>query len=287
MTAGSDSAAWCAVDLTPGRARAWHLLGETVTGTRQIEMPDEGPGGQSAVDLLRRLCDGMPAMVCGPGLGAAAVAVPAKPGMIVPVPLADGLVHALPGLRQDSPPALMDADAARIAGFLALNPRWDGVICLPGQVTHWAQISADEVVSFQSFLTGETATALAAAPSLRAAGAGEGWDNAAFGAALETAMSRPERLAAGLAAIAAEAVLDRLGPGQARARLYGLLTGAELTAARPYWLGQQVALIGPDAAARPYAEALQRQGVPTTLADEARMTLAGLVAARRRIAGAG
>lgn len=283
MSAGPDSALWCAIDLTPGRQRGWALRGGTVTATARAE---DHTGPDPVAPLVARLAPGAPALICGPS-AAAPVAVPAKPGGIAPVPLAGTQALAMPGLRQDSPAGLIGGDVARIEGFLTLNPGWDGVICLPGALTHWVQVSADEVVSFQSFLTGEAAVALAAAPSLRAAMAADGWDSAAFGAALEAAMSRPERLAAGLAAIAAEAALGALQPGQARARLQGLLIGAELAAARPYWLGQQVALIGPDTQARPYAEALQRQGVPTTRADEERMTLAGLTAARRRIGAAG
>lgn len=286
MTAGSDKGTWCAIDLTPGRVRGWALQGDTVTGTARIEAAPDRPDMELAAGLVEQLDPGAPAVICGLA-EAPAVTVPAKPGEIAPVALTGTAAHALPGLRQDSPAGRIGGDLARIAGFLALNPGWDGVICLAGPVTHWVQVSADEVVSFQSFLTGEAAVALAAAPSLRAACSGDVWDSAAFGEALEAAMSRPERLAAGLAAIGAEAGLGGLRPGQARARLYGLLTGAELAAARPYWLGQQVALIGAEADARPYGEALQRQGVPVTIAHEERMTLAGLTAARRRIVRSG
>ena len=293
MTELANSAEWCAIDLAPGAARIWAMTGDTERASASLDRADDMSQRGLIAALRERIAAtapdhaGAPALVCGLSGGADPIAVPAKPGALAAAPLDGGPDHALPGLRQDSPPGLMRGAAVRIAGFLALNPNWDGVVCLPGPVTHWAQVSADEVVSFQSFLTGETAAALAAAPSLRAALAGDDWDNASFDAALDTAMSRPERLAAGLAAIRAEAELGGLRPGQARARLLGLLLGAELAAARPYWLGQQLALIGPEAAAAPYATALARQGVPVTRTDAARMTLAGLTAARRRLFGAG
>ena len=50
----------------------------------------------------------------------------------------------------------MRGEETQIAGFLALNPGWDGVICLPGTHSKWAHVSAGEVVSFQTFLTGES-----------------------------------------------------------------------------------------------------------------------------------
>ena len=285
MTGVSDTTPWCAVDLAPGQARAWLLQGEAVLARAALDTVPDTPDENSFTALVARLgtpAHDAPAVVCGLAEGVPPVPVPAKPGQIAPVRLG-AQTHALPGLRQSSPPALMRGEELRIAGFLALNPGWDGVICLPGPLSHWVQVSADEVVSFQSFLTGSMAAALTITPLLRAALTDTEWDEDAFAEALDTAMSRPERLAAGLAGIHAEAALGGLSGGAARARLFGGLVGAELAAARPYWLGQQVALVGPDRAARPYAEALARQGVPVTRTDEERMTLAGFNAARRRI----
>ena len=288
MTGISDAAPWCAVDLAPGQARAWLLQGEAVLARASLDTVPDAPDGGDVAALVARLgtpAADAPTVIAGLTGTAAPVPVPAKPGQLTPVRIGPH-AHALPGLCQSGPPALMRGEELRIAGFLALNPNWDGVICLPGPITHWAQVSAEEVVSFQSFLTGAMAEALTTSPLLRTALAGSDWDRDAFAEALDTAMSRPERLAAGLAGIHAEAALGTLSGGAARARLFGGLTGAELAAARPYWLGQQVALIGPDIPARPYAEALARQGVPVTRTDADRMTLAGFNAARRRIAAA-
>ena len=49
----------------------------------------------------------------------------------------------------------MRGEETQIAGFLALNPKFDGVICLPGTHTKWVHISAGEIVSFRTFMTGE------------------------------------------------------------------------------------------------------------------------------------
>ena len=74
-------------------------------------------------------------------------------------------------------------------------------------------------------------------------------------------------------------MLNDLHADQARARLSGLLIGAELAAARPYWLGQHVALIGDDKLCKAYADALGAQGLPVERTDAERMTLEGLKAA--------
>jgi 2-dehydro-3-deoxygalactonokinase len=58
------------------------------------------------------------------------------------------------------------------------------------------------------------------------------------------------------------------------------LIGLELAGARPYWLGQDVALIGAPKLSAIYAAALAAQGVTARVADGAAMTRAGLAAAR-------
>ena len=130
-------------------------------------------------------------------------------------------------------------------------------------------------------MTGEMFALLATASVLRHSVADTGEDAETFNAAVSDALSNPAKLAARLFAIRAADLLQAASPTAARAQLSGLLIGAELAAARPYWLGQSIAILGPDAPARLYAQALGAQGVPATLADAPRMTLAGLTAAYR------
>ncbi|TMV70579.1 2-dehydro-3-deoxygalactonokinase, partial [Thioclava sp. BHET1] len=187
----------------------------------------------------------------------------------------------LPGLSQLKPAAdVMRGEETQIAGLLAVLPEFDGVACLPGTHSKWARISAGEVVSFQTFMTGEMFSLLAERSVLRHSVAASGWDDAAFAAALDDALSRPDRIAARLFTLRAEALLADLAPETARARLSGALIGIELAAAKPYWLGQEVAIIGASALAHAYATALQAQGVTARCHDVAEMTRAGLAAAR-------
>lgn len=212
--------------------------------------------------------------------------VPAKPLQATPVlaPATDPRlrVRVLPGLSQAAPPDVMRGEETQIAGFLSLNPGWDGVICLPGTHSKWAQLSAGEVISFQTFLTGELFALLAEQSVLRHSVATEDWDAEAFAAALSDTMSRPETLAARLFRLRAADLLQGVPAAQSRAALSGLLLGSELAAARPYWLGQQVAVIGADTVARHYHKALELQGVSATFAKAEAMTLAGLTAAHRQ-----
>jgi 2-dehydro-3-deoxygalactonokinase len=213
------------------------------------------------------------------------IPVPAPPpgaAQAVPVQTRDPRldVAILPGLRQESPPDVMRGEETQIAGVLAARPGFDGVICLPGTHSKWAQVSAGEVVSFRTFMTGEMFALLAGHSVLRHTVAASGWDPDGFADALTVGMSHPARLGAELFRLRAEALLQDLAPDRARARLSGLLIGMELAATRPYWLGQEVTLVGETGLCDAYAAALSAQGTAAGRLDPTQVTLAGLATAR-------
>lgn len=207
--------------------------------------------------------------------------LPLEPGGFASAPCGDArlTVRVIPGIKQLSPADVMRGEETQIAGFLAAEPEFDGVLCLPGTHNKWVRISAGEIVSFQTFMTGEMFALLSEHSVLRHSVGAEGWDEQAFMLALDDLLSRPERLAARLFSLRAEALLSGLAPATARARLSGALIGAELAAARPYWLGQSVAVIGASGIGGAYAAALARQGAAPRVVDGDRITLAGLTAA--------
>lgn len=243
-----------------------------------------GPA-ETSIALLRRarpdLAD-LPVMAAGlvPVAGQPpALSCPVAPAGLA-VTVAEPGLAVLPPLVQAAPPGRLGWEVARLAGFLDLNPRWDGVICLPGRRSSWLHVSAGELISFQSFLSGEIADLLTGMGSLAGAGTAD-WSPAAFDAALDETLSRPERLAGRLAELALPGAPD------VAARLEGYLLGAELAAARPYWLGQQVAVIADGTQGRGYVTGLERQGVPVMRAKGARLAQAGFAAAWTRSTGAG
>jgi 2-dehydro-3-deoxygalactonokinase len=205
-------------------------------------------------------------------------------GSLVRVATQDGriAVHLVPGLRQMLPADVMRGEETQIAGALALHPGFEGVLCLPGTHSKWVQISAGEVVSFQTFMTGELFALLSGQSVLRHGMSGDGWDDPAFLGAVADAISDPHKFSARLFALRAEGLVSSLSPAAARSRLSGLLIGIELAAARPYWLGQPVGIIGADALSASYDKALRAQGAtPKLIAAEA-CTIAGLTTARQK-----
>lgn len=211
-------------------------------------------------------------------------AVPCQPPTLagtVRVPCRDDRlsVRIIRGVKQDKPADVMRGEETQIAGFLSVNPDFDGVVCLPGTHTKWARISAGEIVSFQTFMTGELFALISERSVLRHSIADHGWDEAAFADALSDGLSKPEAFAARLFSIRADALLADTPATTGRARASGLLIGMELAAARPYWLGQAVAVIGAESLAGIYRTALLKQGIEPQITDATAMTLAGLASA--------
>jgi 2-dehydro-3-deoxygalactonokinase len=208
---------------------------------------------------------------------------PFDPGSLVRVPTADSrvAVQLVPGLKQMKPADVMRGEETQVAGALALQPGFDGVICLPGTHSKWAQISAGEVVSFQTFMTGELFALLSEASVLRHGLTAPGWHDSAFDEAVSDALSRPERVAARLFGLRAEGLVAGLDAATARARLSGLLIGLELAGARPYWLGQPILLVGAERLSGLYARALAAQAVQATHLSARETVIAGLSAAHR------
>ncbi|PTQ73316.1 2-dehydro-3-deoxygalactonokinase [Celeribacter persicus] len=181
----------------------------------------------------------------------------------------------IPPLVQDHPRTLTRGEEVTMAGFIAENPKFDGILCLPSETsTLWAHVSAEEIVSMRRFLTGTMVGAVFGTPGLGEA--------EAFTDTLSDCMSRPENVALRLSTLKTELDLGALPLPEATSRATAALIGAEMAATRAYWLGQPVALIGADPLRAPYRAALDSQFVPVTEAEGDAMTLTGFRLARER-----
>lgn len=292
MRGETTYADWIAVDWGTTHLRAWAMVGDTA---RAEATSADGMGAlerDGFEPALLRLIEPwlgagqMQIIACGMvgarqgWFEAPYVAVPAKPFDLMPVqaPTNDPRLNVkiIPGLKQPDPADVMRGEETQIAGFLAANKDFDGVLCLPGTHAKWVRISAEEVVSFQTCMTGELFQLLATKSVLRHSIADDGGDLDAFAQAVSDTLSRPEKLSQRLFSLRAENVLNGLHPTIARARLSGYLIGAELAATKPYWLGQDVAIAGSPDLVAAYADALKTQGVVASVRDAGPLTRAGL-----------
>jgi len=297
----SDAQRWIAIDWGTTNMRGWVMSGQDV-----VASVDGGAGMNTLApegfepELLRHTAPYLaragttPVVICG--MAGARQGWQETPYISVPVEPFDPAravrvkthddrldVRILPGLSQQSPPDVMRGEETEIAGYLAGDPDFDGILCLPGTHTKWVHISAREVVSFRTAMTGELFDLLGHQSVLRHSVAGDGWDEPAFLAAIDEAMSRPAGVAAELFGIRANDLLTETDAKVARARLSGLLIGAELAAMRPYWLGQRVVLVGAPTLAGRYHAALGAQGAMAEMAPTRDLALNGLIAAYRKM----
>ncbi len=286
---------WIAADWGTSHLRVWAMQGETILDQAHSDQGMAKLSRDKFQPALLALIEGWlgssPTDVVACGMVGArqgwveapysAVPVAPLPAAPIRVPDTDPRIRAfvVPGLKQNAPPDVMRGEETQIAGFLANRQNWDGVICLPGTHTKWVQISADEVVSFRTFMTGEMFELLRGQSVLRHS-VGEGWDDNAFSDAVADTLSKPEQLAARLFGLRAADLLRGDDPVVARSRLSGFLIGAELAATRPYWLGQQIAIIGAREISDVYARALEKQGAFVDIVNSTQSTLAGLMQAR-------
>ncbi|OSP56346.1 2-dehydro-3-deoxygalactonokinase [Pseudoruegeria sp. SK021] len=211
---------------------------------------------------------------------------PLSPDMVHPeVTDARLQVSIIPGILQAAPADVMRGEETQIAGYLALNPGYTGVICLPGTHTKWVEIIAGRITRFQTVMTGDMFAALSQHTVLRHTVQSKGWDEPAFLHALSQTLSQPESLPARLFGLRADHLLNGLTPDAAVSRLSGYLIGCELAATREYWLGQNVALIGDGRLTALYAAALANQGAPAEIADGNTTVIAGLTAAYQSLKG--
>ena len=297
MNARPSNTDWIAVDWGTSNLRAWAMGADGIVG---YAASAEGMGRLARTEFepaLLRLIEPWlkagqtPVIACGM-VGSrqgwfeapyrATPCTPVAPGTAVMVPTEDKRLQMMiaPGLKQITPADVMRGEETQIAGALALMPGFDGVICLPGTHSKWVHISAGEVVSFQTFLTGEMFALLSEQSVLRHGMADGGWQDDAFDQGVANALSHPEKIAARLFTLRAEGLIAGLASGAARARLSGLLIGIELAAAKPYWLGRPVVLIGSPVLQSNYARALANQGLIAEPLDATACTLSGLACAR-------
>ena len=185
-------------------------------------------------------------------------------------------VSIVPGIMQTSPPDVMRGEETQIAGYLSKNPDFDGIICLPGTHTKWAHISANEIVSFKTFMTGEIFSCLSERSILKTSVQSNDFDSTSFLEAFEDTYSNPVLLSSKLFGLRAEDLLENTSTKFLKSKLSGYLIGCELAGAKSYWLGQNIIMIGNNDLCILYQKALKKLGLNATIENTQNVTLNGL-----------
>jgi 2-dehydro-3-deoxygalactonokinase len=170
-----------------------------------------------------------------------------------------GEIGVAPGVVDDDAglgPDVMRGEETQIFGALAASGRTDGLFVLPGTHSKWARVDRGRIVSFATYMTGETFAALrnhTILARLMAAGDEDAKGFAAGVRAAET-LTAPGELLHAIFMTRTLGLFDRLGAAQLPEYLSGLLVGAEILAgAREK--GAAATVIGSPALTKRYCEA--------------------------------
>ena len=185
-------------------------------------------------------------------------------------------VNIIPGIMQKSPPDVMRGEETQISGYLSKNPNFDGIICLPGTHTKWVHISAGEIISFKTFMTGEIYQTLSKHSILKDSVKSNDFDFIAFLEAFEDIYSNPALISSKFFSLRAIDLLENTSTKFLKSKLSGYLIGSELAGAKSYWLGQNIVMIGNDDLCILYEKALKKLGLNTTIENAENITLNGL-----------
>jgi 2-dehydro-3-deoxygalactonokinase len=276
MTTHAD---WIAVWHKAEGLQVWLM---SASGDLQGEIDATG----MALTDLPQVLDGLVSqpvdvLICGRAQSGQGMAVPCKmPGaqdLIALPPMGNLRLFQVPYLTQSAPVDASDAQAMQIRAFLEREPKFDGILCLPGDQTLWAHISAEEVVSFRSFMSMEMLDWLCTGSDKAAQLSGDR-DPSGFETACTDGLARPAQLAAALQGAHGA---HMLGKPMTRDHLAGWLIGAELAATRPYWLGQEVVILSGHFSADLYNRALTAQAAWLREVQIEDAVLQGLIALRQ------
>jgi 2-dehydro-3-deoxygalactonokinase len=194
-------------------------------------------------------------------------------------------VRILGGLKQNNPADVMRGEETQIRGFLSDFADFDGIVCLPGTHTKWVHVSAGEVVSFRTFISGELFALMSEYSVLKHSVNSEGWSDQEFKSAVSESISNPQKIFSHFFNLRADDLLNNVAKPVLRSKLSGYLIGAELAGAKPYWLGQNVVILAENNLSKTYKAALEGQGIFAQEVDATKCTLDGLAQAFSLIHG--
>ncbi|MCT7373508.1 2-dehydro-3-deoxygalactonokinase [Chelativorans salis] len=189
-------------------------------------------------------------------------------------------VRILPGVcqRERGRKDVMRGEETQLAGAVAGGLR-SGLFCLPGTHSKWAKLEEGRLVSFTTFMTGELFALLNQHSILRDT-LGEGAGDAAspaFRDAVDEMLADGAGLTGKLFSIRAAGLLADDAAPDAKARLSGLLIGAEIAAARQMLdNGATVTLIAGGAQGQAYEAALAAADIAYRTLDGSDLVRQGL-----------
>ncbi len=190
-------------------------------------------------------------------------------------------VFIVPGVCQSEPADVMRGEETQVFGWLADNPDYEGVICLPGTHSKWVLVVNKRIQAFKTWMTGELFDLLGTHSVLQHSVGCEGFDDSVFLAAAKHSLNTDNSILGSVFSVRAKHLLSGVGPMESRSTLSGLLIGAECAAALKEFHTNDVPvpIIGSGPIVKLYSSVLAEAGVTSEQVAAAPSTLAGLQSA--------
>ena len=106
-------------------------------------------------------------------------------------------------------------------GVFVSFSNFDGIICLPGTHTKWVQVSAGEVISFRTFISGELFALMSEYSVLKHSVNSDGWNYQEFNSAVSESISNPQKLFSDFFKLRADDLLKKVEKSVLRSKLSG------------------------------------------------------------------
>jgi len=197
-------------------------------------------------------------------------------------------VAILPGVCQrQGGENVMRGEETQLLGLASLSPGYNGLVCMPGTHSKWAQLNGTRIEHFSTAMTGEMFELLKTHSVLRHSlnGPQDGPGRAeGFRIGAEAGLEHPEDLLGQLFRTRAGTLLSGREPDWSAGYLSGLLIGTEIAANRNQIGTDPVPLIGSAALCALYAQVLEMAGAKGRPVDATEVVIAGLTAARQHLA---
>ncbi|MHA6644384.1 2-dehydro-3-deoxygalactonokinase [Mesorhizobium sp. A623] len=197
-------------------------------------------------------------------------------------------IRIVPGLAQRlaDAPDVMRGEETQLAGA-GLPPKGRHLACMPGTHSKWVEVEDGAVIGFGTWPTGELFSLLATHSILRhslgESAAPVSPTNEVFPRSCGAALAEGGDVTASLFAIRAASLLQGLEPGDAAARLSGLLIGGEIASAKRRYGAVQgpITLVASGALGALYLAAFDLAGLAVRQVDAENAVRIGLFAAAR------
>ena len=180
------------------------------------------------------------------------------------------------GISQIDQPDVMRGEETQVAGFFNDNPNFEGSVCLPGTHSKWIKVKDQNIVKFQTFMTGELFEVISQNTVLMHSVKSNKTDQEELLKSVDLIFKNPSLFGNALFKLRADDLINSRNKIIYKSRLSGYLLGLELLGSIDYWKKSKIALIGNKELNKLYSYVLKDRVSSIVFYEAEDMTLKGL-----------